>query len=234
MIILSIETATSACSVALHQNGNLIGCYELFLEKSHSEQLTVVVKNLLEQTNIHFKEIVAVAVSKGPGSYTGLRIGVSTAKGFCDALEISLLSVNTLEAMVLQILPFFEQKNKNENEIYFCPMLDARRMEVYCTILDKNMKIIVPTEAKIIDETSFSDILERKKIVFFGNGAEKCKEILKSQKNAIFISDIHPSAKNIGTLAFKKFEQKQFEDVVYFEPFYLKDFVGNITKKRFF
>jgi tRNA threonylcarbamoyladenosine biosynthesis protein TsaB len=218
-LIVSIETSTTACSVALHQEGKLISEMGLFLEKSHSNYLTLMIEKTVEYAGYSLNEIDAFAVSKGPGSYTGLRIGVSTAKGLCFALDKPLIAINTLEAMALQISPFFDEKH------LFCSLIDARRMEVYCAIFNKKMETISPTQAKIIDETSFKEELSKNKIVFLGNGAEKCKEVIKSE-NIIYLDNIHPNAKEIGFLAIEKHKNKQWEDVAYFEPFYLKDFVG--------
>ncbi|MEA5426911.1 tRNA (adenosine(37)-N6)-threonylcarbamoyltransferase complex dimerization subunit type 1 TsaB [Arcicella lustrica] len=224
-LILSIDTSTKVCSVALHQDGKILACSELYTEKSHSGMLTTLCENIVNHSGFSLNQLDAIAVAKGPGSYTGLRIGVSTAKGFCFALDKPLISVNTLEAMIMQISDFFP-----ENYL-FCPMIDARRMEVYCSIWDKKHHNILETEAKIIDEYSFLDLLNTQPIVFFGDGAEKCREAI-SHKNAIFLDNtVHPSAKTIGILATKSFEESLFENVVSFEPFYLKDFVGTQPKK---
>ena len=239
-MILSIETSTPVCSVALHEiNGDttkkakLLGCFELFTAQSHSGELTVLIDNLIKQTGCQFSDIKAVAISKGPGSYTGLRIGVSTAKGLAYAIGCELIAVSTLEAMALQIATI-----SLENDVLFCPMLDARRMEVYCSIFSKNtsatldnsLKEISPISAKIIDKDSFADILENNKIVFFGDGASKCKANFAHQKNAFFFESITPSAKEIGFLANQRFNKQLFEDLNYFEPYYLKDFVTTAKK----
>lgn len=224
-LILSIDTSTKVCSVALHQNGNLLAISELFTEKSHSGMLTTLCENVVNHGGFSLHQLDAIAVAKGPGSYTGLRIGVSTAKGFCFALDKPLISINTLEAMAFQVKDFYDETH------LLCPMIDARRMEVYCQIIDNQMNTISETEAKIIDEESFNDIFEVKKIVFFGDGATKCQEKI-THKNAIFLkNDITPSAKTVGVLATNSFEKSLFENVVTFEPFYLKDFVGTQPKK---
>lgn len=222
-LILSIETATPACSVALHQAGNLVALAELHTENAHSEQLTILIEQIIQRSKYTLQHIDAIAVSKGPGSYTGLRIGVATAKGLCFALDKPLIAINTLEAMTEQVRSIQTQKT------LFCPMIDARRMEVYCLLADENGKMIVPTEAKIIEKNAFEDFLNQHKIVFFGNGAEKCKAIISSE-NAIFFAGVSCSAKSMGQLAYQKFLDKDFEELIYFEPFYLKDFVSN-TKK---
>jgi tRNA threonylcarbamoyladenosine biosynthesis protein TsaB len=225
-LILSIDTSTKVCSVALHQEGKLLAISELFTEKSHSGMLTTLCENVVKQAGFSLAQLDAIAVAKGPGSYTGLRIGVSTAKGFCYALEKPLIAINTLEAMAAQLKPYFSA------EYLLCPMIDARRMEVYCTVMNNDLAIIMPTEAKIIEENAFSDLLAVQKVVFFGDGAAKCQEKM-IDKNAIFLpTEIYPSAKTIGTLATKSFEAALFENVVTFEPFYLKDFVGTQPKKN--
>ncbi len=215
--ILSIETATDVCSVALHVDGRLLGHQELFVEKSHSGLLTVLISELTSHCGLLVKEVDAIAISEGPGSYTGLRIGTSTAKGLCYSLEIPMISVSTLEGMLRSVLPF---SNKSS---LLCPMIDARRMEVYCLLANANGKVIKPTHAKIINEESFIEILEQQEILFFGNGALKCQQVI-THSNATFIDDITPNAKNIGAIASDKYLNKEFVDVAYFEPFYLKDF----------
>lgn len=218
--ILSIETSTLTSSIALHNNGNLISSLNIHIEKSHSEYLTPSIKYLLETSGIDIKELDAVAISKGPGSYTGLRIGTSTAKGICYALDIKLIAVNTLEAMAYGMSKFYSKNT------LLCPMLDARRMEVYCLVSKLDLTILTETEAKIIDESSFSNLLSGNEMVFFGNGAAKCRTVLEKIENAIFVEDINPSAVNVGELAWRSYEKEEFENVAYFEPFYLKDFIA--------
>ena len=224
-LILSIDTSTKVCSVALHSDGKLLAISELYTEKSHSGMLTTLCENVVRYAGFSLNDLDAFAVAKGPGSYTGLRIGVSTAKGFCFALDKPLIAVNTLEAMAYQLKDFYDETH------LLCPMIDARRMEVYCQILDNQMNVISETEAKIINDSSFSKILNEKKIVFFGDGATKCRAEI-SHKNAVFLNtEIHPSAKTVGLVATKSYEKSLFENVVTFEPFYLKDFVGTQPKK---
>ncbi|MDH4461467.1 MAG: tRNA (adenosine(37)-N6)-threonylcarbamoyltransferase complex dimerization subunit type 1 TsaB [Flectobacillus sp.] len=224
-LILSIDTSTKVCSVALHQSGKLLALSELFTEKSHSGLLTMLCEQVVSQAGFSFDQLDAIAVAKGPGSYTGLRIGVSTAKGFCYALDKPLISVNTLEAMAYQLKDFYTKNT------FLCPMIDARRMEVYCLLMNHAMNVVEDTNAKIIDENSFATILNNSSIVFFGDGAAKCKETL-NHPNAIFPeTEVYPSAKTIGQLAFNLFEKGIVENVVTFEPFYLKDFVGTTPKK---
>jgi len=221
-LILNIETATKNCSVSVSRDGTVIGIKELNDGNySHGENLHVFIETVLKEAQASFSEIDAVAVSKGPGSYTGLRIGVSAAKGLCFSLEKPLISIGTLTALATSI--------KVDMGSYIIPLLDARRMEVYGAVFDHKYTQVVATAAHIIDETSFNDILEKGNVHFLGDGAEKCKEIIK-HKNAIFLDGYFPSAKEMAQLSYTKFQQQDFEDVAYFEPFYLKDFL--ITKPK--
>tara|TARA_B100002019_G_scaffold91710_1_gene79028 strand:+ start:132 stop:806 length:675 start_codon:yes stop_codon:yes gene_type:complete len=216
--ILNIETSTKACSVALHKNGELIVSREdVTTNFSHSEKLLKFISKLFSDAKLSLSDLDAIAVSMGPGSYTGLRIGVSTAKGLCYGLDIPLISISTLKAMS------FGMALEIKADLY-CPMIDARRMEVYSAFFDINNTEVRKIQADIIDENSYKKELE-KKVVFFGDGSEKLIEKIKD-KNAIFVSDIHPSAKNMGLLSYQKFTKSLFEDLAYFEPFYLKDFVA--------
>ncbi len=378
MTTLCLETSTKACSVALGKNGKLLALKESIDEQySHSENLTLYIEDVCNQAKIHLQNIDAIAVSKGPGSFTGLRIGVSTAKGLCYALDKPLIAINSLEAMaagqirnslenrlspnpspqgegsspiyhtakrkiwdglkeysremrkaptkaeellweklrnkktgykirrqhaidkficdfvclekqlvieldgtihkfrkeedklreeiigdkrfsvlrftneevyddiylvVSQIKTILESKfppplrggeggGAKETKKLFCPMIDARRMEVYCAIYDEQLNEIKKTSAEIINENSFTDLLQKNKILFFGDGASKCKQII-SHPNAVFIDDIHPSAKFMVPLAERCFTEKKIEDVAYFEPFYLKDFVDSSAQNK--
>jgi tRNA threonylcarbamoyladenosine biosynthesis protein TsaB len=225
MAILSIETSSKVCSVAVHEQGIEVANFTLFTEKSSSSLLTPIIRQILENLNIKPVELEAIAVAKGPGSYTGLRIGVSTAKGLCLALEKPLIAINTLQAMALQVKGIY-----NQNHL-ICPMLDARRMEVYCAFYDNNNTEIEPTSAKIINENSFAELLEIKNVVFLGDGADKCKNILSANKNAVFhVMPISPNANTLGVLGWESFKKQQFENLVTFEPFYLKEFVGTQGK----
>ena len=224
-LILSIETATKVCSVALHREGELLGFQELFLEKSHSTHLAVMIEQLLSNCQVTAKDLTAVAISKGPGSYTGLRIGVATAKGLCYALDIPLISVNTLEGMTHQL------KLTPLNVEYYCPMIDARRMEVYCLIFNREFEVVSETKAVVVDEDSFSEWLQKGRVLFFGNGASKCTELLEGP-NGIFMPNIQASATSFGSLASTKYEMGKFEDLSYFEPYYLKEFRTTIPKDR--
>ncbi len=230
-LILSIETSTTICSAALHDNGKLIASKELLTPQSASSQLALIINHLLKDLGISAKDIIAVAVASGPGSYTGLRIGVATAKGFCFALKIPLIAINTLELMAYQL------KNTSPSpltpsplerglggEVLLCPMLDARRMEVYCLLADSDLNIVEPTQAKVIDPESFMEWLDKKIILFFGNGADKCKD-LRNHSNAKFIEKINPTASKLGEMAFQKFKRNEFENLSSFEPHYLKEFL---------
>ena len=216
--ILNIETSTKACSVALFNNENLIFLKEHASEDySHSETLSTYISNIIKESGISFIDLSAIAVSMGPGSYTGLRIGISTAKGLCYALNIPLISISTLQAMAVGIV-------KDSNADLYCPMIDARRMEVYSAFYDSSNNIVRDVQADVVDEQTYKEQLE-KNIIFFGDGAEKLKDIIV-HKNTKFIDGFFPSAIHMGGLAFNKFKQNHFEDVAYFEPYYLKDFVS--------
>ena len=219
--IICIETATKSCSVALARDSHLVAVKEEVSENySHSEQLTVFIEQLLQQEGLKVSDLDAIAVSSGPGSYTGLRIGVSTAKGLCYASDVPLIAVSTLSAMVQAM------KDKYP-EAQLCPMLDARRMEVYCALYSKSQAS--PVVAKIIDKYSFKEELEKGPILFFGDGAYKCQGLLV-HANAHFELGVYPSAVNMISLAYEKFQNQDFEDIAYFEPFYLKDFVAGVKK----
>jgi tRNA threonylcarbamoyladenosine biosynthesis protein TsaB len=237
MLLVSLDTSTRVCSVALHQDGALLASYELLTEKTHSSMLTTLVENAVTHAGFSLDQLDAVAVAKGPGSYTGLRIGVSTAKGLCFALDKPLVAVNTLEAMALQLAPFFSEEH------VLCPLLDARRMEVYVAGYGRvtlggddrasghNLKVVLQTQAKIIDETSFAEVLAERPVVFFGEGAAKCHPMLGTQPNAIFPEvPVYPSARTVGLLATGAFGRGEIENLVTFEPFYLKEFVGTVKK----
>ena len=224
-LILSIETSTTVCSVALSDGGLTVVEEKLFLEKSHSNLLTLVIESIMKHAGLKLGELDAVAVSKGPGSYTGLRIGVSIAKGVCYALDKPLLSVNTLKAMAHEVNQF------NVQGSLLCPMIDARRMEVYTALYDGGLKEIQATSAKILDEGSFSEPLRDTSMLFFGNGSDKFSDLMKDNANAKFIKGISPSASSVGTLANDKFLKNEFEDLAYFEPFYLKEFLATVPKK---
>ncbi len=229
--ILNIETSTSVCSVALSIDGEFVSVQESHTKNSHAEQITLFSRKVVNDAGLKFTDLDAVCVSKGPGSYTGLRIGVSTAKGFCYGLEIPLISIGTLAAMAVGM----KSKLNNINDLgsyLFCPMIDARRMEVYTALFSGALDEVEPTTAKIIDKDSFRDQLSTHKLIFAGDGAAKCKEVLDYQSNAVFIDDFHPSATYLCKTAELKFHKKEYENTAYFEPFYLKNFVAGIPRVK--
>lgn len=221
--ILCIETSTTVCSVCVTADEKVISFREINNGFTHAENLHGFIEEVLKEANLTFSQLSAVAVSKGPGSYTGLRIGVSAAKGLCYALNIPLISVDTLQSMAWGIA-----QSKNEN-ILFCPMLDARRMEVYCAVYNKNLEIVLPVNALVLDENSVKIFNLEKPICFFGDGMSKAKDLLQKINQATFLENIFPSAKNMASLGNAKFQQKKFENLALFEPFYLKEF---FTKKQ--
>jgi len=216
-LILNIETATTNCSVSVSKEGNILVLKEDYDKNySHAERLHVYIDEVLKEAKIDSDQLDAIAVSKGPGSYTGLRIGVSAAKGLCFALNKPLISVSTLESLAHQVVC---------NEGVIVTMLDARRMEVYAAIFDSNYNQIKETHSKILDETAFKEYLNKGKVYFIGNGVEKAKTLI-THPNAIFIEDKLPSANEMSFLSNNKYKISDFEDVAYFEPYYLKDFVA--------
>jgi len=229
-LILNIETSTQVCSVSLSLDGQTIGIKESHTKNSHAELLTIFAQQIVSEEGYEFKDLDAVAVSKGPGSYTGLRIGVSTAKGLCFSLDKPLIAISTLEAMALGMIQSIEISD-SENTL-FCPMIDARRMEVYCALFTEDTSMVRKIKAEIIDEKSFVDELKSKRMIFGGDGAAKCQEVLSFNKNAIFLDNFLPSSSYMAQLAEQKFMDKNFEDVAYFEPFYLKDFVAGLPRVK--
>ena len=220
--ILNIETATTNCSVSLAKEGTVIGLKEdNNLSYSHAERLHVYIDEVLKTANVSKNQLSAIAISKGPGSYTGLRIGVSAAKGLCYALSLPLISVPTLEALAHQV---------DNPKGTIVAMLDARRMEVYSAIYDAHHNETRTTEAEVLTSESYQELLESTLVYFVGNGVAKTKDII-THKNAQFIEDKLPSAKQMCTLSYDKFKTNIFEDVAYFEPFYLKDFIAIPSKK---
>ena len=219
--ILNIETATKNCSVALAKEGKTILCKEIAEEGySHAERLHVFIGEIIEEAGITFKDLGAIAVSQGPGSYTGLRIGVSAAKGLCFALDIPLIAIDTMKILASQAIV---------SDGLIIPMLDARRMEVYSAIFASNLENKRATLAEIITENSFGDFQET--LYFVGDCAEKCKTVL-TKDNFVFLDDIkYPSAKEMSLLSFEKFKINDTVDVAYFEPYYLKDFMITASKK---
>ncbi len=215
--ILCIETSTTNCSVALVKDKEVIRLKEDYDSTySHAERLHTFIDDVVKDQGISLKDLSAISISKGPGSYTGLRIGVSAAKGLCFALDIPLISVPTLQSLALQV-PY-------QKGIYIVPMIDARRMEVYSAVFSDSYEEIRETKAEILIDSSFEEYLHKDKVYFIGNGVEKFSVICNA-KNAVFISGKLPSANEMAGLSYAKFLNKDFEDVGYFEPYYLKDFV---------
>ncbi len=227
-IILNIETATEVCSVNLSQNGKVLDTIENGEDKTHSELLTVFIETLMQRNKLDFKDLSAVAVSAGPGSYTGLRIGVSVAKGICYGLQKPLISVPTLKSMA-----FGARQMTNQDRYLFCPMIDARRMEVYSSVFDAELNVVEEDNAKVIDTNSFKELLETHKLAFFGNGAEKCKTMIQ-HANVLFIDEFTISSKHMAELSYRKFKDEDFEDVAYYEPFYLKEYQAVKSVKKMF
>jgi tRNA threonylcarbamoyladenosine biosynthesis protein TsaB len=217
--ILCIETSTTNCSVGLSVNGEVVNVRELNDGYTHAENITVFIEAVLTQSGLKIKDLDAVAVSKGPGSYTGLRIGVSAAKGLCYATGKPLISIDTLFSMAVGI------SSEKDEDAFYCPMIDARRMEVYCAVYDSNMNKVQPINAIIVEGNSFAAMLDQKPVYFFGDGAMKCKAVIE-HPNAKFIESVFPSASYIGTIAEQKLNSKDFEDLASFEPYYLKDFIA--------
>ena len=221
--ILNIETATKNCSVSVSKNGSLRSLRELNNGGySHAEVLHSFIKEVLDEAAIAPLDLDAIAVSKGPGSYTGLRIGVSAAKGLCFSLQIPLISIDTLASLAYNVV---------SQAGVIIPLLDARRMEVYSSVFDADYSQVRAIKAEIIDQTSFLEYLESGSVYFVGDGAEKCKAVI-DHSNAIFVDDIFPSAKEMCSLAYEKYKKNDIEDVAYFEPFYLKDFIVIPQKKK--
>ncbi len=230
--ILCIETSTTVCSVALTRDGKLVAARQENEGNSHANRLTVLIEELFADSSVspEMSDIDAVAVSSGPGSYTGLRIGVSTAKGICFALDKPLIAIPSLAVLAWPVVQKLGANASNKDS-WFCPMIDARRMEVYAAMFNSNMEQQKETSADIIDNESYQEILEKRKVFFFGNGAEKCRTSL-THPNAVFPVDEGPLARNMAILAFEAWQNKKFEDVAYFEPFYLKDFIATMPKKK--
>ncbi|RGM48278.1 MULTISPECIES: tRNA (adenosine(37)-N6)-threonylcarbamoyltransferase complex dimerization subunit type 1 TsaB [Bacteroides] len=225
--ILHIETSTSACSVAVSEDGQNIFKKEDLKGPSHAVQLGVFVDEALSFADSHALPLDAVAVSCGPGSYTGLRIGVSMAKGICYGRNLPLIGLPTLKVQCVPVLLYHEEL---PDDALLCPMIDARRMEVYAAIYDRALNTVRDIAADIVDENSYIEFLDKQPVYFFGDGASKCKEKI-THPNAHFIDNIRPLAGMMFPLAEKAIAEKDFKDVAYFEPFYLKEFVASKPKK---
>lgn len=223
--ILQIETATQMCSVALSVDGKTTYLKELAAQNIHASHLTLFIQEIMAEAGLSYQELDAIAVSKGPGSYTGLRIGVSTAKGLCFALDKPLIAIGTPEMMANG---FIAQHPAYQGLI--CPMIDARRMEVFTALYRNDLELVLPVEAKIIDENSYQLQLQDE-ITFIGDGAMKCAAVL-AHENARFRSENYNTASGMSSLAYLAFQAQRFEDLAYFEPFYLKDFMITQPKKK--
>ncbi len=226
-VILHIETSTTVCSTALSADGVVVWQRVEAEAQSHARLLPLFVQEAVEELRKRDLTVDAVAVSAGPGSYTGLRIGVSTAKGLCYGWGVPLIAVDTLKVMANA----FCKKNPDVTDVLLCPMIDARRMEVYAAIYDSSLNVCRATSADIVDEESYSEFLTTHRVCFFGNGADKCRAVLTSE-NAEFFPDIYPTAEAMVSLADEAFGKGDFKDIAYFEPFYLKQFVATVPKQK--
>jgi tRNA threonylcarbamoyladenosine biosynthesis protein TsaB len=228
---ICIETSVKACSFVLSQEGKVIFNRIALSPSSHAAQLGIYASEAIEEAKKNNLKIDAVAVSAGPGSYTGLRIGVSLAKGLCYGMGVPLIAVPTLKILCHCGIEYRKQNGYETGSFYFCPMIDARRMEVYAAIYDENLHLIRDVKADIVNEDSFREYLAKKKIVFFGDGSSKCKPVINSS-NASFMDDIYPSATAIIPFAEEAFDKKEWVDTAYFEPFYLKEFQATTAKNK--
>ena len=224
--ILHIETSTDTCSVAVSQDG--LNIYDMADTegRNHAVVLADFVRDTLSFADSHAIPVDAVAISKGPGSYTGLRIGVSLAKGVCFARQIPLIAVDTLKVLCV---PLLLRESLPENAL-LCPMIDARRMEVYCALYNRALRTVQDTKALVVDENSFREVLDSQPVAFIGRGSTKCRDVIKHE-NALFFDDVRPLAKNMLPLAEMKLMKNEIEDTAYFEPFYLKEFVAGVSTK---
>ena len=225
--ILNLETSTSVCSVALAAGEEVLFEKAAFEGPSHAALLGTFVSETLAALKRTGKTLDAVAVSSGPGSYTGLRIGVSLAKGLCFGLDIPLIAVPTLDCLASEAI----RQNGGASDGFYCPMLDARRMEVYAALYDSALQTVRPVAAEVIDASSYASFLSEGKVCFFGNGADKCKSLLTAP-NACFIDSVSPLATGMIPLSLRAFAAHRFENVAYFEPFYLKEFQATVAKNK--
>ena len=231
-LLLNLESSTEVCSVSIAKNGKLIDFIESDEGQNHARLLSVFTQELMSRNQLEFGQLKAVAISKGPGSYTGLRIGVSLAKGICFANQIPLIAISPLKSMSDHVSSnLAEYGIPISPDVLLCPMIDARRMEVYTALYDRNLQEVEAVSAKVVDSSTFARQLEKHPVVFFGNGAAKCESEI-DHPNALFINDIKTSAQFMCSLGLKAYENNQFEDVAYFEPFYLKDFIAGIPRKN--
>lgn len=227
--ILNIDTSTTVCSVALSAEGKCLSMRKDESGNNHSRVIGVFTQQLLQEADSKGWKVAAVALSQGPGSYTGLRIGTSFAKGLCYGMDIPLIAIPTLKIMAWAVAQRLKAEGVHSDAL-LCPMIDARRMEVYSAVYDMELNEAEAVSAKIIDQESFSDLLANRKIYFFGNGSNKCKDAITSH-NAIFIDGVNPLAVDMAVMAHEAYNKKEFADVAYFEPFYLKDFIATKPKR---
>ncbi len=223
--LLHIESTSTVCSIAISKDAELLALKELNNGYTHAENLHVFIEQLLIETSLSSKDLNAISISSGPGSYTGLRIGFSAAKGLSYALQIPLITIDTLKALSNTVI------QKTKSDALFCPMMDARRMEVYCAVYDNLFNEVLPIQALVLDETSVQTFHLNKDIYFFGDGMLKAKSLLQSLPNTHFIDDITASASSMISLAFEKYQANDFADVAYSEPNYLKEFFFTTAKK---
>ena len=227
--ILNIDTSTTVCSVALSAGGECLSMRKDESGNNHSRVIGVFTQQLLQEADSNGWKVAAVALSQGPGSYTGLRIGTSFAKGLCYGMDIPLIAIPTLKIMAWAVAQRLKAEGVHSDAL-LCPMIDARRMEVYSAVYNMELNEVEAVSAKIIDQESFSDLLANRKIYFFGNGSNKCKDAITSH-NATFIDGVNPLATDMAVMAHEAYNKKEFADVAYFEPFYLKDFIATKPKR---
>lgn len=231
-MILCLETSTAVCSVALVDKSNVIALRESLDGQNHAEKITIFIDEVMKEAGVKYQDLDAVAVSMGPGSYTGLRIGVSTAKGLCYAMEKPLIAVDTLAAMAEGFRVNESMSQRVNESVVFCPMIDARRMEVYSAFFNNDLESISETQAIVIDENSFSDLKKNYHLYLFGDGADKLASLFENEENITVTKNFHCSAAYMAKLADKAFNDNDFVDAAYFEPFYLKNFVPGMPKVK--
>ena len=231
-MILCLETSTAVCSVALVENGNVVALRESLDGQNHAEKITLFIDEVMKEAGIAYKDLDAVATSMGPGSYTGLRIGVSTAKGLCYAMEKPLIAIDTLAAMAYGFENTKPIANSQQPAAILCPMIDARRMEVYTAFFNEKLERTSETEALVIDENSFMELKQDNHLYLFGDGADKLAALFENDENITVVEKFHCSAAYMAKLADEAFTNEQFVDTAYFEPFYLKNFVPGMPKVK--
>lgn len=225
--ILAIESSTHVGSVALYAGTSVMGSLTYHKARAHAQLLTPMIQTLMKDLEVPLSALSAVAISRGPGSYTGLRVGTSTAKGLCMALDIPLLSIGSLEALAWQVKPWAQQLGA-----WICPMIDARRMEVFTSLFDANLHVIRPVAAQVIDAFPFPGTAPDQPIIFVGDGVEKCLTLIQQRPTAIAMPQIEAHACDLGQPLLRKYEENAFEDLAGFEPYYLKDFVATASRKK--